>query len=118
MLTRIRHLPLLFVGIAILGLMLGFKLEPWVGWRTKKPQVVLLGSGNVQPFLRTNIPASVWAKIDSLWINEGSGDALVNAFSVFNFGNSVNVDSKIESASSLCPLMEQRPCRPILRSIH
>src|SRR5215469_9927660 len=59
----------------------------------KRPEIVLLGSGNVHPFLRKNVSASVWAGMTPLWIDEGSGDALVNAFSVFNFGRSVNVDA-------------------------
>jgi hypothetical protein len=95
MLIRIRQIPLLFVGIAMLGILLGIKLEPWVGfrWRAKRPEIVLLGSGNVHPYVRKTVPSYVWDKMNPLWIDEGSGDALVNAFSVFNFGRSVNEDA-------------------------
>jgi len=94
MLIRIRHLPFLLVGLIIIGIVLGFRLEPWVGWRAKKPQVLLTGSGNVHPFLKQNVPNSLWSRIDSVWLDEGSGDAQTIAFSVFNFGRSVSVDTK------------------------
>jgi hypothetical protein len=94
MVLRTRHLPLVFVALVVVGSIIGFELEPWVGLQAKRPSIVLLGSGNVHPFLRDNVPNAVWTTMDPLWIDEGSGDALVNAFSVFNFGRSVSVDAK------------------------
>lgn len=94
MLIRTRHLPFLLAAVVVVGSIVGFELEPWVGLRAKRPSIVLLGSGNVHPFVRENVPDAVWTTMEPLWIDEGSGDALVNAFSVFNFGRSVSVDAK------------------------
>jgi hypothetical protein len=89
MLIRIRHLPYLLLVIVIVGVLLGFKLEPWVGWRAKKPQVILAGSGNVYPFLMRYVPHSLMDRIDPVWLDQGSGDAQTILFSAFNFGRSV-----------------------------
>jgi hypothetical protein len=94
MLIRIRHLPFGLFGIVILGIAIGLKLEPWVGWRAKLPQIILMGSGNVHPFLQTHVPGSDLSRMDTVWVDAGSGVALENAFSVFNYGRSVNVDTQ------------------------
>ena len=94
MLIRIRYLPFVFIGIVLLGIALGLSIEPWVGWRTKRPEIILLGSGNVHPFLETHVPKSVMSRMDPLWIDAGSGAALDNAFRIFNYGRSVGVNAK------------------------
>jgi hypothetical protein len=92
MALRLRHLPYLLLLVIGIGILAGFFAEPWVGLRARRPQIVFLGSGNVAPFVKRNAP-EVLSKMDAMWIDEGSNDALVNAFNVFNFGRDTYIDA-------------------------